>query len=184
MTTNYLVAVLPDRIQAEEAYMFLEREGLSKEQIAILGRGFKSADEYGLADPVQESEPQIRNLALWVLPFGFGAGFIFNWLTGIYLVPAAGDFINHVIGGGLGALAGLMGSFFTGGWAGFSQAGDALTYRNRLEAGKYLVIVRGTAALTDWAREVLRPFNPEKLQGYIEPGTSTLDGASQERSRP
>lgn len=37
---NYLVAVLPERSQAEAAYSALEKEGLSKEQVAILGVPF------------------------------------------------------------------------------------------------------------------------------------------------
>ena len=43
---NYLVAVLPDRIQAEAAYTALEKEGLPIEQVSILGKGYKSADEF------------------------------------------------------------------------------------------------------------------------------------------
>ena len=45
---NYLVAVLSDRIQAEAAYTALEAKGLPMTGITILGRGYKSADEYGL----------------------------------------------------------------------------------------------------------------------------------------
>jgi hypothetical protein len=49
---NYLVAVLPDRTQAEAAYSALEKEGLPNDGINILGDGYQSADEYGLIDPI------------------------------------------------------------------------------------------------------------------------------------
>ena len=48
---NYLIAVLPDRIKAEEAYTALEKAGIPLSKMAIAGRGYKSADELGLYDP-------------------------------------------------------------------------------------------------------------------------------------
>lgn len=50
---NYLVAVLSDRIQAEAADLALEKEGING---TILGRGYKSADEFGLIDPKEEAK--------------------------------------------------------------------------------------------------------------------------------
>ncbi|NJR75698.1 MAG: hypothetical protein HC773_22950 [Scytonema sp. CRU_2_7] len=41
---NYLVAVLPDRIEAEAAYLALEKESI---KATILGKGYKTADELG-----------------------------------------------------------------------------------------------------------------------------------------
>lgn len=50
---NYLVAVLPDRIQAEAAYLALEEEGINS---TILGKGYKTADEFGLIDPKDQAK--------------------------------------------------------------------------------------------------------------------------------
>ena len=36
---NYLIAVLADRIQAEEASVALEKAGIPQSQVTILGRG-------------------------------------------------------------------------------------------------------------------------------------------------
>ena len=52
---NYLVAVLENRIKAEEAYSALEQASLPKDDIDILGKGFKTADEYGLIDPADQA---------------------------------------------------------------------------------------------------------------------------------
>ncbi|MGH2413174.1 MAG: hypothetical protein ACRDEA_05700, partial [Microcystaceae cyanobacterium] len=149
---NYLIAVLPDRIQAEAAYTALEKAGIPLEQLTILGRGYKSADEFGLIDPAQSAQKQAKQMAYWLVPFGFASGYGFNLITGINLFGWAGELGNHIIGGLLGAIAGGMGSLFVGGGAGLiSGSGDALPYRNRLNEGKYLVVVQGSERLKNQA---------------------------------
>jgi hypothetical protein len=107
------------------------------------------------------------------VPFGFGAGYAFNVLTGIELFAWAGDIGNHVIGGILGAASGALGAVLVGGAVGWSVgSGDALAYRNRLNAGKYLIVVKGTEDLTRQATRVLRSFEPENIQGYTDTGSA------------
>lgn len=163
---NYLVAVLSDRIQAESAYLGLEKEGINS---TILGRGYKTADEFGLIDPKEEAKKQVRLMAFWLIPFGFFAGFTFSLITGLDTFAWAGQIGNHVIGGLLGAGSGAMGSVFVGGGVGLVfGSGDALPYRNRLDAGKYLIIVQGSETLTRQATRILRQYDPENIQGYAE----------------
>ncbi len=167
---NYLVAVLSDRIQAEAAYSALEKEGFSNDSVSILGKGYKSADEYGLIDPNEEASKLTKLMSSWLIPFGFAAGFIFNLITGLETFAWAGAIGNHIIGGILGAIAGAMGGFFIGGGVGLSSgSGDALPYRNRLNAGKYLIVVKGPEPLIIRATNILRPLNPENIQGYTDP---------------
>lgn len=166
---NYLVAVLPDRTQAEAAYTALEKEGLPMERVNILGQGYKSADEFGLIDPNEQARKQATRLLYWLVPFGFVAGYAFNVLTGIEIFSWAGAIGNHIIGGLLGAASGALGSFFVGGGVGLTVgSGDALAYRNRLNAGKYLIVAKGTEELTRGATRILRQFEPENIQGYTE----------------
>lgn len=166
---NYLVAVLTDRIQAEAAYSALEKEGLAMDKVSILGKGYKSADEFGLIDPNEQAIKQTKLMAFWLVPFGFAAGITFSLLTGLNTFAWAGEIGNHLIGGLLGAGAGLMGSIFAGGGTGLLfGGGDALPYRNRLKAGKYLIVVKGSETLTRQATRILRPFEPENMQGYAE----------------
>lgn len=165
---NYLVAVLSDRIQAESAYLGLEKEGINS---TILGRGYKTADEFGLIDPKEEAKKQVRLMAFWLIPFGFFAGFTFSLITGLDTFAWAGEIGNHVIGGLLGAGSGAMGSVFVGGGVGLVfGSGDALPYRNRLDAGKYLIVVQGSETLTRQATRILRQYDPENIQGYAENG--------------
>jgi hypothetical protein len=168
---NYLVAVLDDRIKAEEAYTALETAGLVKDSFDILGNGFKTADEYGLFDPADQAWKQIRLMMVWLVPFGFAAGFGFNAVTGLDTFTWAGRLGNQIIGGILGAGAGAMGAYFIAGGVGLAiGGGDALTYRNRLNQGKFLVVVRGSEALIRQATPILRQFRPENIQGYSAQG--------------
>ncbi len=167
---NYLIAVLPDRMQVEAAYSALAQEGLPSQQIDILGSGYKSADEYGLIDPNLQAKKGAKRLVSWLIPFGFVAGYAFNFLTGIEILPVVGSIGNHLIGGFFGAIAGALGAYFVGGGVGLTVgSGDALPYRNRLNEGKYLIVVQGTEELTRQATRILRQFEPENIQGYTEP---------------
>ena len=102
---NYLIAVLPDRIQAEAAYSALEKEGLPMKQVSILGRGYKTADEFGLIDPNEQANKQAKLMAVWLVPFGFIAGVTFSLMTQLKTFAWAGEIGGHAIGGVLGAIA-------------------------------------------------------------------------------
>lgn len=169
---NYLVAVLPDRIQAEAAYTALEKDGVPLDKITILGRGYKSADEFSLIDPNEQAKKQSQFMAFWLVPFGLVSGITFNLITGLNTFPWAGEVGNALIGGLLGAGAGAMGSLFAGGGIGLALgSGDALPYRNRLNAGKYLIVVQGNETIARQATRILRSFEPENIQGYVDTGT-------------
>lgn len=167
---KYLIAVLEDRIKAEEVYSALEIADLPMGNIAILGRGYKTADEYGLINPSQEAWKQIKLMAFWLIPFGFGAGFLFDAITGLETFPWVGQLGNQILGGILGAGSGALGSFFVGGGVGIAfGGGDATAYRNRLNDGKYLVVVKGSEGLINQATRIMRPYKPENIQGYTMP---------------
>jgi hypothetical protein len=167
---NYLIAVLSDRLKAEEAYSALARNNLPMQKLTILGDGYQSADEFGLIHPNQSAEKRSQRLSYGLVPFGFAAGYFFNLLTGIEIVAGTSPIFNHMIGGVFGAVAGALGALLVGGAVGWTiGSGDALAYRNRLNAGKYLIVAQGTDAVIQQAAGILRQFNPENLQGYTAP---------------
>lgn len=166
---NYLVAVLANRVEAEAAYLTLQEADLGIEELDILGREYKSADEFGLINPNNEAIKQVDQLANWVIPLGFAAGYFFNFLTDIEIISWLGELGNHILGGLFGAAAGAFGAFVTGTLSGWTtSSGDAVAYRNRLNAGKYLIIAKGTDAFVEEATRLLRQYGPENLQGYVE----------------
>ncbi|MGD1920933.1 MAG: hypothetical protein ACFCAD_19865 [Pleurocapsa sp.] len=165
---TYLIAVLSDRIQAEEAYTALEKAGIPLNKVAIAGRGYKTADELGLLDPMKQAKKRARFMAYWLIPFGFFGGYVFNLITGLHNLDWAGDPGNHIVGGILGAIGGAMGSVFIGGGVGWAMdtGSDTVPYRDYLAANKYLVLVEDVAGLGDRAVSILRQQSPETLQSY------------------
>jgi hypothetical protein len=167
---DYLIAVVSDRIKAEEAYTALEKAGISTSQISILGKGYKTADEFGFIDPGQQAKKRAILMAVWLVPFGFAGGYLFDLITGVNSFDWAVEPFNHILGGIAGAIGGAMGSVFVGGGVGLSVgSGDALPYRNSLNAGKYIIVVEGATSLKNKATAILRPLNPENIQGYTQP---------------
>lgn len=167
---NYLVAVLDNKQQAEEAYAVLKNDGIPPEKVTILGEGYQSADEFGLINPNRQAGKGAKKLAYWLVPFGFAAGYAFNVLAGTAIFSFTNAFAEHIIGGILGAASGLLGAVFVGGGVGLTVgSGDALTYRNRLNEGRYIIVAKGADSLIRQATALLRPFEPEYIQGYTEP---------------
>lgn len=166
---NYLIAVLPDRIQAEAAYTELEKSGFDPENVSILGAGYKTADEFGLIDPQAKARNRAIFMAIWLVPFGFVAGMTVNLITHLNLLTWTTELGNTIIGGLAGAMGGAMGSYFIGGGLNIGdESEEALPYRMELDQGKYLVIVQGSQTLKNRAKPILRKFQPEELQGYTE----------------
>jgi len=76
-----------------------------------------------------------------------------------------GSIGNHVLGGIFASVAVALGAFVTGRLTGWTVgSGDAIAYRNRLNAGKYLVMVQGTDSFVESAVKLLRQYEPENLQ--------------------
>ncbi len=165
---NYLVAVLRDRLLAESVYSTLAQAGLPINQITILGQGYQNIDEYGLVDPFAQAGQRAKFMATWLVPFGFAAGCTFSLITKLDTFAWAGEWGNHLLGGVLGAIAGAMGSIFVGGDVSliFNRA-ESLPYRDRLNAGKYLIVVKGSEALTYQATKLLRQFELENIHSYV-----------------
>ena len=86
---NYLIAVLADSIQAEEATVALEKAGIPQPQVPILGRGYTSAAEFGLIDPFQQAKKRATLIAFWLIPFGCDRGYLCNLNTGLHTLDWA-----------------------------------------------------------------------------------------------
>jgi hypothetical protein len=167
---SYLVAVLSDRIQAEGAYTALEKQGLGPNQITIMGRGYKSIEEFELFDPNQQALGRSKLMSFWLIPFGFMGGIAFGLATDLHTFAWAGPIGDKIVGGLLGAIGGAMGSIFVGGSADtLIGRQESQTYGQRLAKGQYLVIVRSTALRLQQATKTIRGFSPETIQSYNDP---------------
>lgn len=156
---QYLVALLPDRLQAEAAYSALEAAGIPLETVALVGRGYRNVQDY----PFGQGGWRLPLLTYWLVPFGFAAGVGFSVLTGLETFTRwSGVWGNHLLGGLLGALAGGLGSFFVGGGLGQLSQWGLPNYVQAVAQGKYLVVVQG-ASLIPKARTILLRYQPQAL---------------------
>ncbi len=168
-TTNYLVAAIADRIKAEEALISLRREEIPDRSTAIIGAGFQSLEGYGLPDPIQKTWDRLRWTAVWLTPFGFLGGMGFNVVTGLNTFPWAGDVGNVLIGGLFGAIGGAMGSVFASDGLTVVLTGKrSMTYRQRLDKGQFLVVVKGSETMIRRATKALLKYETLSLENYPE----------------
>lgn len=161
---RYLVASFLDHTQAEEAYARLESSNFSMDDIAILGKGYKTTDEFGLQTPKEAAWSQFKRMAIWLMPFGFGGGVVFDTITGLNTFEWTGRLGNQLLGGILGAGSGLMGSFFIGGGPALLFKNNETPYRDRIANGEYLVVVNGGESVITQAARVIQALNPEEIE--------------------
>ncbi|MBD2256018.1 hypothetical protein [Pseudanabaena sp. FACHB-2040] len=166
-----LIAVLPNRDQAEAAANALRSSKVSDDHMSIIGEGFESAESLGVIEAPAQARIRARQISYWVMSIGFISAFAFNWLNGIEIIPNAAGIINHTLAGLLGAGAGALISAIVGGPLGWNNGGDALSLRNRLEAGKYILSVQGEPGQMKDVSRALKQFKPEKVQLFEVPAT-------------
>ncbi|AXY68044.1 hypothetical protein D3A95_07810 [Thermosynechococcus sichuanensis E542] len=164
---NYLVATLGDRLQAEAVYTQLEKDGFPMEKVALLGRGYKQWAELGLIDPFQVARQQMQRMLIWLVPFGFFAGFTFNQATQIDILPMLDRLNNSILGGIFGAIAGALGSLTVGGGLQVVITGKSgIPFEKRLQRGKYLILIQGSDSEIRRAERLLKVQPLENLQSY------------------
>lgn len=161
---RYLVAAFRDRTNAEEAYARLKSNNFAMDDIVIMGDGYQTVDTFGLQNPKEVAWRQVRLMSLWLMPFGFFGGFVFNAITGLDTFEWAGRLGNQLIGALLGAGSGLMGSFFIGGGPALLFNNNETPYRDRIEAGEYLVVVNGGENVVTQAARILQALEPEVIE--------------------
>jgi hypothetical protein len=163
---NYLVFTLADRIKAETAYTTLEQAKFPLAQAQMLGAGYKTLASYPIYDPSLGTWQQVRRMATWLLPFGFLAGFGFNQITELTILPQLPPLLNGLIGGIMGGVSGLMGGFAAGGGFKLLNAEERQTFQDRLNQGKYLLVVTGDEVMIQRAITLLRPQRAERVQVF------------------
>ncbi|MCG9891326.1 MAG: hypothetical protein MH252_09640 [Thermosynechococcaceae cyanobacterium MS004] len=162
----YLVATYSNQEQAKTAYQQLQTSDLPLSQVDLFGAGYKSIQEATLVDPNQQAWRQAMRMLWWVIPFGFAAGFGFNDITKLSILPQSSPFLNHLLGGLLGAGSAAMGGFTFGGGAQVLLDREKTPLEKRLKAGKYLVVAEGTELLVRQANRALQGIPSDSLQFY------------------
>lgn len=161
---NYVIAVFLDRTAASAAQKTLRESGVPMEQVTLADQN--SAVNSDLTFLGIRSG-QKRFMTYWLVPFGFIGGYAFNLSTQYDLIESLGPQANHIVGGLLGAIAGFVGSLFTG--SNITPFGKSTTppYAKWLKQGKCLLIIQGAPNVTNKAKSLLRQLEVENLESYV-----------------
>ncbi|HEY9762123.1 MAG TPA: hypothetical protein V6D07_06330 [Trichocoleus sp.] len=171
---KYLVAVLANREQAESAANALKSSN-SAEDVAIIGEGYESTQDLGVVDPPSQARIRARQISYWVMSATFIGAVAFSWINGIEIIPNAAAIINYTLAGAIGVLLGALISALVGGPLGWTNSGDALSFYNRIDAGKYIVTLKADAKKVQEASRTLGQFKPEKVQTFAIAPTKPQD---------
>jgi uncharacterized membrane protein len=163
-----VVAVYPDHQSAEDAVRRLVKDGFAMKDVSIVGRDFQMVEEpIGFLNTGDFARLGAGTGA-WVGGlFGLLIGAAFLVLPGVGPVIIAGPLSAALLGGLEGALAGAALGALSGALVGWGIPKDqSLKYEAQVKAGKFLVLVRGTAHDIERAKAVLTTGRQESVETY------------------
>jgi hypothetical protein len=156
--TNTAVAIYSSHTDAENTVKQLQRSGFPMTQLSIVGQDYHTEEHVvGYYNTGDRMKYWGKLGAFWGGVWGFMIGAAFFWIPGIGPVLVAGPLVawivaaleGAVLGGGLSALGAALTSIGI-------PRNSVLEYETSLEAGKFLLVVHGTAAEVGRAREILQ----------------------------
>ena len=116
-------------------------EGQPGLQLRAVGAGGIEPETVVELNPALQRQARQRQMATWLLPFGFGAGMLFTFITNLDTFAFAGPLGQPVIGGLLGLGSGWMGSYAAAASVTSDRDDQIRTVRNRLSEGQCVLLV-------------------------------------------
>ena len=110
-------------------------------QLRAVGAGGIEPETVVELNPALQRQARQRQMATWLLPFGFGAGMLFTFITNLDTFAFAGPVGQPVIGGLLGLGSGWMGSYAAAASVTSDRDDQIRTVRNRLSEGQCVLLV-------------------------------------------
>ncbi|MEO0407474.1 MAG: hypothetical protein AAF289_09010 [Cyanobacteria bacterium P01_A01_bin.135] len=163
---NYVIAIFASPTAAQAAQETLTQNRVAPEQITVVERDTPIDPELQFLGIQQRP----KYMTYWLVPFGFIGGYAFNLSTQYDLVASLGPQGNHLVGGLLGAVAGFVGSLFTGSNLTLFGKTSGPSYAKQLKQGKVLVVVKGAPNVTNKAKSLLRQLESEEVESYVVAG--------------
>jgi len=162
---NSVVAVFGEHIEAENAINLLKKGSFDIKKLTVVGRGYHTEDQVvGYYTTGDRMKHWGKTGAFWGGLWGMLVGSAFFLLPGVGPVMVAGSAVTWII-------AALEGAVVVGGLsalgAGLFSIGipkdSAVKYESSIRAGKFLLVVHGTAAETEAARAILASTSAEEV---------------------
>ena len=96
-----------------------------------------------LLNPALAKKDRQKTLATWLIPFGFIAGLSFSQMTDLKTFADMGfpNQFEKLLGGLVGMISGLLGSFFSAGTINQENIDDIRALRKKSEQGFWLLIL-------------------------------------------
>ncbi|HEX8265617.1 MAG TPA: hypothetical protein VF596_09445 [Pyrinomonadaceae bacterium] len=178
MKENTAIAVFGSHEVAEEAIKELERDGFDMKKLSIVGKDFHTEEHvmgfYNTGDRVKFWGGAG---AFWGGLWGLLFGAAFLWVPGIGLVAFGGPIVAMIVGalesavvvGGLGAIGAALYSIGI-------PKNSIVEYESAVKAGRFLLIVHGTAEEVRRAEELLRQNgDAQAVDAHYNDQTATAD---------
>jgi hypothetical protein len=166
---QYLIASFSNRQQAESAYSQLKSASFDLEEIWLASPGDTTLDKADIFDPTQALWQRTWRMMLWIIPFGFIAGFAFHLSTQLPIWEGGSPLANHCLGGLFGAIAGTLGGFNFGGGTQLLFDKSKRLLKQRLMSGEHLLIARGSDLFIRQVNRELQYISKEKIDLYEAP---------------
>ena len=168
---NSVVAIFGEHLGAENALRALKKEGFDLKRFSIVGQDLQTEDNViGFYSTGDRMKYWGKTGAFWGGLWGLLMGAAFLIIPGVGPVLAAGPVTGWIIGA-------LEGAIFVGGvsvlGAGLVSVGiprdSVLKYETSVKAGKFLLILHGTAAESERVRNVLAVTDAETVDVHRVP---------------
>ena len=140
MTLN-VVVVLEDRKRLQQLRERLAEHRPVPSTLVMIGAGETAFEAVDRLNPATARRRRQQAMARWLMPFGFLAGLTFTQITDLQTFSALGSWGEPVVGGLLGMISGLMGSFAAAASVTSEEDDRLRILRNRLEEGNWLLLV-------------------------------------------
>lgn len=176
MKENATIAVYTNHYAAEEAVKQLQKAGFDMKKLSIVGKDFETDEHvvgfYNMGDRVKYWG---KMGAFWGGLWGLLLGAAFLWAPGVGLVAVGGPIVAWIVGalesaivvGGLSALGAALYSIGI-------PKNSIMDYETAVQAGKFLLVVHGTAEEVDRARELLLESDAENLTVHHAPAATAV----------
>ncbi|HEX8289082.1 MAG TPA: general stress protein [Pyrinomonadaceae bacterium] len=158
MTENTAIAVFGSHQSAEEAIKELQRDGFDIKKLSIVGKDYHTEEHvvgfYNMKDRIKYWG---STGAFWGSIWGLLVGAAFLWVPGIGLVAFGGPIVAMIVGalesaivvGGLSAIGAALYSIGI-------PKNSIVEYEAAVKAGRFLLLVHGTADEVSRAEELLK----------------------------
>jgi hypothetical protein len=151
------VAVYPSHVEAETAVKALQRAGFNMRRLSIVGKDYHTEEDVvGYVNTGDRIRMWGKAGAFWGGVWGLLVGVALLWIPGYGPVAVAGELVALILSALEGAI--VVGGLSVIGAALFSLGipkDSVIQYETALKAGQYVLVVHGTQAEVERAKELL-----------------------------